>query len=141
MNQKLKRFKSKAMFTIIGGVIVINPAFAQDTQAQQAPPPALQTEQAEQTEQAQPSPTPADATTLDTVVVTGTRVADPVFDVPASVDRIDAAAIRDGRAQVNLSESVAGVPAPTLRAASRILSPSSTRNSPRCALRVSRCVV
>ena len=73
MNQKLKRFKSKAMFTIIGGVIVINPAFAQDTQAQQAPPPALQTEQAEQTEQAQPSPTPADATTLDTVVVTGMR--------------------------------------------------------------------
>src|SRR5688500_4594517 len=73
MNQKLKRFKSKAMFTIIGGVIVINPAFAQDTQAQQAPPPALQAEQAEQAEQAQPSPTPTDATTLDTVVVTGMR--------------------------------------------------------------------
>ena len=54
---------------------------------------------------------PAAAQSLgETVVITGTRVADPAFDVPASVDRIDAALIRDGRAQVNLSESVGGVP-------------------------------
>ncbi len=30
MNQKLKRFKSRALFTIVGGVLVINPLFAQD---------------------------------------------------------------------------------------------------------------
>ena len=46
---KLSRFKSKAMFTIVGGAIIINPAFAQDAQQQE------------------------DATTLDTVVVTGMR--------------------------------------------------------------------
>ncbi len=55
MNSKFKRFKSTAMFTIVGGVIIINPAFAQ--QAQQAAPAA----------QSQ------DATTLDTVTVTGMR--------------------------------------------------------------------
>jgi TonB-dependent receptor len=47
MNHKLNRFKSKAMFTIVGGMIIINPAFAQDAQ-------------------------PA-ATELDTVVVSGMR--------------------------------------------------------------------
>jgi iron complex outermembrane receptor protein len=50
------------------------------------------------------------AQATDRVVVTGTRVADSPFDVPASVDRIDADAIRDQRLQVNLSESVGGVP-------------------------------
>ena len=48
MNSKLKRFKSRAMFTIVGGVIIINPAFAQ-------------------------TPAQDDATTLDTVVVTGVQ--------------------------------------------------------------------
>lgn len=46
----------------------------------------------------------------DTVVITGTRVPDAAFDVPASVSRIDGSAIRDSRLQVNLSESVGGVP-------------------------------
>jgi len=56
MNSKFKkRFKSTAMFTIVGGVIIINPAYAQDP-AQ--PAPQTQTD---------------DATTLDTVVVTGMR--------------------------------------------------------------------
>jgi len=50
MNSKFKRFKSTAMFTIVGGVIIINPAFAQDPQQSQD-----------------------DAKTLDTVVVTGMR--------------------------------------------------------------------
>jgi TonB-dependent receptor len=31
MNQKLARFRSKALFTIVGGVIVINPLYAQST--------------------------------------------------------------------------------------------------------------
>ena len=47
MNHKLKRFRSKAMFTIVGGMVIINPAFAQENQS--------------------------DATTLDTVVVSGMR--------------------------------------------------------------------
>jgi TonB-dependent receptor len=73
MNHKLKRFKSKAMFTIVGGAIILNPAFAQDPQAQQ-------TQQSES--QAQPTAAASDqdattsaeeARTLDTVVVTGIR--------------------------------------------------------------------
>ncbi len=51
-NKKLKGLKSKAMFTFVGGVLIINPVFAQDT----AQPQATQ-----------------DASTLDTVVVTGLR--------------------------------------------------------------------
>ena len=63
MSRKLARFKSKAMFTFVGGVLVINPAFGQETQTQaQAQTP--------QQEQAQAAP---DATTLDSVVVTGIR--------------------------------------------------------------------
>ena len=31
MSHKSKRFKSKAMFTFVGGMLIINPAFAQDT--------------------------------------------------------------------------------------------------------------
>ena len=45
---KSKRFKSKAMFTFVGGVLIINPAFAQDTPAQRrigAKPPAQETQQ------------------------------------------------------------------------------------------------
>jgi iron complex outermembrane receptor protein len=54
---------------------------------------------------------PAAAQSLgETVVITGTRVADPAFDVPASVSRIEASTLREGRLQVNLSESVGGVP-------------------------------
>ena len=59
MNSKLKRFKSKAMFTIVGGVIIINPAFAQDPQRDAAA--TAQTQARE------------DATTLDTIEVTGMR--------------------------------------------------------------------
>jgi iron complex outermembrane receptor protein len=43
-------------------------------------------------------------------VVTARRVASDTFDVPASVDRVDRDAIAAGRQQVNLSESVGGVP-------------------------------
>jgi len=58
MNQ-LKRFRSKAMFTFVGGVLIINPAFAQDAQPEPAAQAAAQA--------------PQDASTLDTVVVTGIR--------------------------------------------------------------------
>jgi len=59
MSRKLAKFKSRAMFTFVGGVLVINPAFGQDAPA---PAPAAQ----EQTQSQQ-------ATDLDTVVVTGIR--------------------------------------------------------------------
>ncbi|MEO8936460.1 MAG: TonB-dependent receptor [Burkholderiaceae bacterium] len=49
-------------------------------------------------------------TSLDPVIVTGTRVERAAFDVPASIDRIDGSTVRDGRLQVNLSESVGSVP-------------------------------
>jgi iron complex outermembrane recepter protein len=47
---------------------------------------------------------------LNPVVVTATRTETPAFDVPASIDRIGGEQIRDGRAQVNISESLGGVP-------------------------------
>ena len=47
---------------------------------------------------------------LPAVTVTATRHAESTFDVPASVDVIDAQAIRDGEPQVNLSESLARIP-------------------------------
>ncbi len=55
------------------------------------------------------SATPA-PTTLAPVVVTATRTEAAAFDVPASIDRIDGALLRDGRMQVNISESLGAVP-------------------------------
>src|SRR6266536_546921 len=46
----------------------------------------------------------------DAVVVTATRTAQPTLEVPASVDRIYADDISEGKAQVNLSESLGRVP-------------------------------
>jgi iron complex outermembrane receptor protein len=44
------------------------------------------------------------------IVVTARRIASDTFDTPASIDRVDRDAIAAGRQQVNLSESVGGVP-------------------------------
>lgn len=46
----------------------------------------------------------------DPVVVTATRSARPSLEVPASVDRVYAEDIRQGRPRVNLSESLGAVP-------------------------------
>jgi iron complex outermembrane receptor protein len=46
----------------------------------------------------------------DGVVVSATRVPQPSLEVPASVDRIYAEEIREGRPQANLSESLGRVP-------------------------------
>ena len=46
----------------------------------------------------------------DTVVITATRAPQPSLQAPASVDRLYADEIRDGRPQVNLSESLGRVP-------------------------------
>ena len=50
------------------------------------------------------------APALDSIVVTATRSAARAFDVPASVDVIDASVIRDARPMVNLSETLPRVP-------------------------------
>ncbi len=47
---------------------------------------------------------------LAPVVVTATRTEAAPFEVPASITRIDGDALRAGRAQVNLSEGLSGVP-------------------------------
>ncbi|MDR7335129.1 TonB-dependent receptor [Roseateles asaccharophilus] len=49
-------------------------------------------------------------TVLEPVVVTATRTEAAPFDVPASITRIDGDELRAGRAQVNLSEGLGGVP-------------------------------
>src|SRR6266513_4808274 len=46
----------------------------------------------------------------DVVVITAPRQPQPSLEVPASVDRIYAEEIREGRPQVNLSESLGRVP-------------------------------
>ena len=46
----------------------------------------------------------------DAVVVTATRAPQPSLEVPASIDRVYAEEIREGRPQVNLSESLGRVP-------------------------------
>ncbi|WP_096670706.1 TonB-dependent receptor family protein [Polaromonas sp. AET17H-212] len=57
------------------------------------------------------APAPASAQTLAPISVTATRTELPPFDVPASVDVLDGERIRsDGRAQLNLSESLTLVP-------------------------------
>ena len=48
--------------------------------------------------------------TLAPVVVTGTRSAANAFDLPASVDVIDARTLHEGQPQVNLSETLARIP-------------------------------
>jgi iron complex outermembrane receptor protein len=66
--------------------------------------------------QAQTPPAPATPPTApQEVVVTATRTEAAPFDVPASIDRIDGDAVRTDRAQVNISESLAGVPGLTAR--------------------------
>jgi iron complex outermembrane recepter protein len=53
---------------------------------------------------------PGDTVIIDPITVTATRRAERAFDVPASVDTIDASAIHDGQPQVNLSETLSRIP-------------------------------
>jgi iron complex outermembrane receptor protein len=53
---------------------------------------------------------PAADVLLPEVTVSTPRGATTAFDVPASVDRVEGDAVRDGRLQVQLSEGLAGVP-------------------------------
>ena len=54
--------------------------------------------------------TAAEQAKLPGVVVTATRTEQSPFDVPASIDRIGSDTIRDAKPQVNISESLGGVP-------------------------------
>ena len=47
---------------------------------------------------------------MSQIVITATRVAQSSFDLPVSVDRVDARQIREGQLQVNMSESLDAVP-------------------------------
>ena len=53
---------------------------------------------------------PEGAAIADIVVVSGSRTDHASFDLPAAVDVLDAARIRDGQARVNASEALAAVP-------------------------------
>ena len=53
---------------------------------------------------------PVVRTTVDTVVVTATRVAQDALDVPAAIDRIEGADIARAQARLKLSESLSRVP-------------------------------
>ena len=59
-----------------------------------------------------PPPRAADAAPplVDVVVVSASRVEHTSFDLPAAIDVIDAARIRDGQMRVNASEALAAVP-------------------------------
>ncbi|MGE5469269.1 MAG: TonB-dependent receptor family protein [Bacteroidota bacterium] len=56
-----------------------------------------------------------DTVTLDSVVVTGSRVEHSSFDLPAAVDVVDAERIGADQARVNASEALAAVPGITVQ--------------------------
>jgi iron complex outermembrane receptor protein len=51
-----------------------------------------------------------DPTLVDVVVVSASRIEHKSFDLPASIDLVDGARIRDGQMRVNASEALASVP-------------------------------
>lgn len=56
------------------------------------------------------APVAAARADIEAIVVTATRTAETAADLPVSIDRLDADAIRTGQLQVNLSESLDQVP-------------------------------
>jgi iron complex outermembrane receptor protein len=57
-----------------------------------------------------PFAVPAWGQATETVVVTATRIPQAGYDVPAAIDAVDARAIREDNAQVNLSETLSRMP-------------------------------
>jgi iron complex outermembrane receptor protein len=53
---------------------------------------------------------PEPAAFADVVVITGSRMDHASFDLPAAIDVLDAARIRDGQVRVNASDALAAVP-------------------------------
>src|SRR5690242_17097358 len=82
-HEKLKHLRSKVMFTIVGGAIIINPLYAQGSQKPPSPPQVAPAggQSTAQPSQGGPSPDAPQtrqsdskkATTLQTVVVSGVR--------------------------------------------------------------------
>jgi len=56
------------------------------------------------------SPPPDSTSIADVVVISGSRVERPSFDLPAAIDVLDAQRIREGQVRVNASEALAAVP-------------------------------
>src|SRR5262245_75439 len=54
--------------------------------------------------------TPPAPVQLAPVVVTATRTEAQAFDVPASIDRVGSETIHEAKPQINISESLGGVP-------------------------------
>jgi iron complex outermembrane receptor protein len=65
--------------------------------------------------QAQELPATGAEPRIADVVVTATRVPQRALEIPAAIDSVDAWAIREGRAQVNLSEVLGPVPGVVVR--------------------------
>ena len=57
-----------------------------------------------------PPPPPASGQVMDVVVVSASRAEHSSFDLPAAIDVVDAARIRDAQMRVNASEALAAVP-------------------------------
>ncbi len=68
---KFKRLRSKVMFTIVGGAVIINPLYAGN--APKPAQPAAQTQAASQSNNQNASSNSQDTTQLQTIVVTGIR--------------------------------------------------------------------
>ena len=56
------------------------------------------------------SPAPEGASFADVVVISGSRVERPSFELPAAISVLDAQRIREGQVRVNASEALAAVP-------------------------------
>ncbi len=54
--------------------------------------------------------TSSDVVVIDPITVTATRRAERAFDVPASIDTIDARTLHEGQPQINLSETLSRIP-------------------------------
>jgi iron complex outermembrane recepter protein len=54
--------------------------------------------------------TTGDVVVIDPITVTATRRAERAFDVPASIDTIDARTLHEGQPQINLSETLSRIP-------------------------------
>src|SRR5436190_23446688 len=59
---------------------------------------------------AQTGPAQGESTGTPSIVVTATRSERNSFELPVSIDRLDADAIREGKPMINLSESLSRVP-------------------------------
>src|SRR5690625_5031313 len=72
-HEKLKRLRSKVMFTIVGGVVIINPLYAQNAPSTAQPTPAASAAASGQSQDNTQDNSQQSATNLNTDVVSGVR--------------------------------------------------------------------